>query len=345
MKYRNSLVQTFVALAVVSLTPACGKNSAKDSSADSAPTASDSWTGTGSAAQGRSFDTCRAWIAENHRADYEMHACLSVERVDPSDWENYFNLQTELKGGFGGVLPVGDKQFYILWIPDAWESDMEDRTLIFDLHGSGACSAYIFEDWYNYTSFSRQYAIAALQWAWMQYDEVAGDYYVDDPDGFDSAEDVYANLVAMKEDILAHCPFDDVSFMYYGHSAASAISFEVGIYDAATEHEGGERLVNSYIADSGPGGSDTWYWDDDSDLSYYGTRYWLFCGTADGGTCSGMEKAQDSLEEKNATVDRLYEEEGRGHGIFNKDGSYHSPDDPSDAQIALFDYIDGIAAE
>jgi len=96
--------------------------------------------------------TCSAWIQAQHSLDYDDHGC-----------EEYADVLAYAESIGGGVIPVGDNRFFIIWFPDGW-AELPDRKLVVTLHGSGGCAEKVFH-WWTTLSAQRQYAIAALQCA------------------------------------------------------------------------------------------------------------------------------------------------------------------------------------
>ncbi len=302
-------------------------------------------TGTGAP----TLESCKAWVLENHRNTYEPNGCWTIGGLSEEEWAEYFDSIQTLEGGFGGVLPIGDDRFVSLWIPDDWETMEQGQTLLVGLHGSAGCTSTLFDEWYDYTHASRKYALAAVQWMGATYSEARDNYYIDEDTNWDSGEAIFEGTQEFLDQLYANCPFDDASTVLYGFSRGAARSFHVTACDSHNLSVSGSRYFNTTIADSGGGEfyqDDDWCWADLDAVDYMSSRFWLFCGTEDSGgvNCDHLSSSKDSVEERNGIVDELYMEEGRGHGIFSDDGSPHSPESPSDAQNAMFDYIDSFAS-
>ncbi len=321
-------------------------------------TASDSSHGQDDSAQGSedypNMDSCRQWITENHQSAYEPNGCWTLGNDSPEEkakyWNDYLSRYSDLEGGIGGVIPLGDNRFYAVWIPDDWDTLDQPRSLVVGMHGSSGCIVTVFEKLYEYTGNSRKYAIVVLEWMGATYNKAIDDFETLVYDDYDTADTIFSEIQTIMNDLTGNCPFDGVSPVLYGFSWGSARSFQVSACDTFNKSNTGTQVFNAYINDSGTGpyfDNDGWCWEDLNSVDYMNSHFWLFCGTADndGRICEEMEEAVERIEDATGIVDEFYKEEGRGHGIFSLDGSEHSAESPSDAQVAMFDYIDSVAAE
>ncbi len=339
---------TFASLHLLSGLPGCGGSDKNDTSSSSdSVDGSDSGNSTDTAAP--TLESCKAWILENHRSDYPANGCWTLGPNTVEEWADYFDSFRNLEGGFGGTLPVGDGRFVNLWIPDTWETQEQGQTLVVGLHGSSGCTSSFFDEWYDYTARDHKYALAAVQWMGATYSKERDDYYIDTETDWDSGEVIFAMIQEFLDELFANCPFDNAGKVLYGFSRGAARSFHVTACDSYNLSRNGFRYFDATVADSGGGEfyeDDDWCWADLDAVDYLSSRFWLFCGTADSGgeNCDHMSSSQDSVEDRNGIIDELYMEEGRGHGIFSDDGSPHSPESPSKAQTAMFDYIESFSS-
>ncbi|HHN93593.1 MAG TPA: hypothetical protein ENK17_02395, partial [Anaerolineae bacterium] len=54
--------------------------------------------------------TCRAWIQQRHSLDYSNHDC-----------QEHADILRSVERMGGGVIPVGENRFFIVWFPEGWE--------------------------------------------------------------------------------------------------------------------------------------------------------------------------------------------------------------------------------
>ena len=268
--------------------------------------------------------TCQVWLREQHSLNYPNHGC-----TDQAD------ILNSVADNGGAVAPLGDNRFFIARFPENWDA-LTNRKMIVTLHGSCGCSEGLYKWWDRPTS-EYGYALVALQYA--EEDKTAEKGYA-----FDDAEQIYANLRTVFEQLSAHCPMDDTMVIYHGFSKGSARSFEIALLDQA---ETGMRRFAAFIADSGTGLADSGgeipdYLLGASSDAYGGVNFWLYCGgqDAEGRTCEDMLKMGPWLEEHGATVTTYHYEPG-GHAIFL---SARSDGSPSEALTAMFEYIASINA-
>ncbi len=253
-----------------------------------------------------SMETCQAWIRENHSLDYVNHGC--AEHAD---------ILQSVEGMGGGVIPVGDERFFIVWFPEGW-AQSSDREIIFTLHGNNACTEQNFQ-WWQGMAEGQNFAVVALQYA----EEDLTDEDPNEEHLFDEGAVVYANLTTAYDELQAHCPLQGVPAIYYGFSRGSALSYHLALLDRSPE---GRGLFSAYIADSGgtgPAGTgDTppGYMQDASPVAYDGAHFWLYCGMKDfdGVRCDDMEKASALIQRHGGVVDEFHVSTTGGHGIFNR---------------------------
>ena len=264
---------------------------------------------------------CQAWIQENHSLDYNNHGC-----------QEHADILNSVASQGGGVIPVGDNRFSIVWFPDDWEQ-RSDRTLVVTLHGSGGCTEPNYQWWTERTA-GHQYAVVSLQYA--EEDPIGGDLL------FDNGAQIYENLRTALSDLRAHCPLADTSLALHGFSKGSARAVELALMDRAPD---GMKTFAAFVADSGTGFAESGgeippYLQNAPPGAYSGAHFWLYCGELDHGgqTCTDMDRLAPIIHDLSGTVDALYKNPSGGHGIF-----ITQPEEaPTAAQLALFDYLDGL---
>ena len=266
--------------------------------------------------------TCRAWIRDNHSLNYENHGC-----------EDHADVLASVAAQGGGVIPVGDNRFSIVWFPDDWEQ-RSDRALVVTLHGSGGCAEPNYQ-WWTERTVGHQYAVLSLQYA--QEDLTGGDLL------FDSGAEIYENLRTALGELRAHCPLSDTALALHGFSRGSARAIEIALMDRAPD---GMKAFASFIADSGTGFAESGgaippYLENAPPGAYSGAHFWLYCGELDHGgqTCTDMDRLAPIIRGLDGTVDALYKNPTGGHGIFITEPG----ESPTGAQLALFDYIDSLS--
>ena len=287
-----------------------------------APTATPTETSSAGGETAPTLASCQAWIQERHSMDYPDHGC-----------QEHADVLSSVADNGGGIIPLQDSKFYIVWFPDDWDH-LAQRTLIVTLHGSGGCAERVYQ-WWSRPAAEHNYALVALQYA--RADATAEEGYA-----FDDADQIYDNLRTIFADLQAHCPLDDTVVVYHGFSRGSARSFEIALLDRAA---GGMGIFDAFISDSGTGFAETggempdYLQTADAD-AYSGARFWLYCGGEDheGQTCEGMKRMGPLLEERGATV-TTYRYAPGGHGIF---ATVQPGDPPSPALTAMYEYIDSL---
>jgi hypothetical protein len=268
-----------------------------------------------------SLATCQVWIQANHSLEYSNHGC-----------EEHADILASVENMGGGVIPVGDNRFFIIWFPEDW-NQLPNKKVIVALHGSGGCAEVNYR-WWTELVAERGYAVASLQYA--EEDSSTGELI------FDDSAQIYENLRTMLGELQAHCPIRDVPVVLHGFSRGSARTFEIAMLDRADE---GMKAFSTFISDSGTGFAETGgeippYLRDAPPDAYSGAHFWLYCGERDHGgqTCRDMERIKPLIIGHGGTVDALYRNPTGGHGIFTTG----RPGNPGPALRALFDYIDGI---
>lgn len=289
---------SFVTLIAVVIAFACGEDEDQSSSL---PT----------------MDSYRAWITANHKTAYACHGC-----------EGYADILNNISNKGAGVIPVGQERFFIVWLPDDWES-RTNRKLVVTLHGNGACAERLFSWWYEYTS-NRSWALAALQY---------GESCTGTSTNFDNGYAIYSNLSEMLSLLRANCPLTDIPVVYHGFSRGSARSVEIAILDKAR----GECGFAAYIADSGTwvaeGGQSEILSNCAAD-GMSGRHFWLYCGSNDNGgqTCTDMDQVFNFIQNKGGIIDDFVSCPTGGHGIFITG----NPTVPGASLEAMYGYIDDI---
>jgi len=269
-----------------------------------------------------SFTQCLEWMASSAGADLPPIGCPS--------WPD---IRDDILADGGGIFPIGDNMYFIVWFPNGWE-DVEHRTIIFSIHGTIGCAEAVFSDWYLMTQ-GRSYALVALQ----HYDPSAP------PDEqYDEDYEIYDNLGTIIDLLHENCPVSGSRVFLHGFSKGSAMTFPIAVRDRASD---GRKAFSAFISDSGAWPPNGQMYptlrevveQDDRD-AFGGARFWMYCGEQDYDhgycMCVEMENAEQFVTDYGGTVDRLYEDPNGTHGIFTD----QQPDDPSDAILALFDYID-----
>ncbi|HHH41844.1 MAG TPA: hypothetical protein ENK56_07545, partial [Chloroflexi bacterium] len=271
--------------------------------------------------------TCRAWIQESHSLDYSNHDC-----------QEHADILRSVERMGGGVIPVGENRFFIVWFPEGWERS-SDPEVIFTIHGNGGCAESNFK-WWSEVAEEHNYGVVALQYA----EEDVADTDPREDFVFDKADAVYPNLVAAYDELRAHCPIDNVPIVLHGFSRGSAMSYHLALMDRGAE---GRHLFSAFIADSGgtgpTGTGDTppGYLRDAPQDAYHGARFWLYCGMEDedGVRCDDMEKARQIIQAHGAIVDELYVNPTGGHGIFIR-GRDEATTPAIEAMLAYIDAIE-----
>ncbi len=272
------------------------------------------------------MDGCREWLASSRNL---------TTTIGCPTWDFF---RDELFARGGGVFPVGDDRYYLVWLPEQWET-VAARKVIITLHGTGGCAEWMLNQWYQAAAREHPWAIVALQ------------YYDPDTGQYDDDAVIYENLKALWGELSAHCPMAGSDLFYHGFSRGSAQSFPVAIRDRTDA-----RLFAAFIADSGCAGSRYPTLQNQPADALAGARFWLWCGTEDVSTvdatkmtCEVMEEMRRYVEEHGGQVDALGAEEGGGHGMFNdcsgpgdkcvnRKGDNLGPSLP-----LLFDYIETFA--
>lgn len=264
------------------------------------------------------LDTCRGWIQAHHTLSYSNHGC-----------KTHTDILKYIEKEGGGVIPVGDNRFFIVWFPDDWDV-LPNKKIFVTLHGSGGCAEPLFHQWVV-LSAQRRYAVVALQYAetgtWGKKK-------------FDDSPQIYANLRAMLGELRTHCPVRDIPVVLHGFSRGSARTFELAVLDRAA---GGMQAFSAFISDSGTPFPETngrippCLKNITAD-AYRGAHFWLYCGGRDHGgqTCNGMKKMSKFIVSHGAAIDDFHQNPVGGHGIL----STGSPGHPGQSLTALFDYID-----
>jgi hypothetical protein len=266
------------------------------------------------------ISSCKEWIQANHTLEYKNHGCKAY-----TDTLRYIEKQG------GGVIPIGDNRFFIVWFPDDWD-DLPNKKIVVTLHGSGGCAESLFHHWVV-LSAQRKYAVVVLQYAetsaWGKKK-------------FDDTPQIYENLRVMLGELRVHCPVCDIPVILHGFSRGSARTFEVAVLDRA---EDGMRAFSAFISDSGTPFPETQgkippSLHNIATDAYSGAHFWLYCGGRDhnGQTCNGMKKMSQFILSHGATIDEFYQNPVGGHGILNTGSSRH----PGKSLTALFDYIDAL---
>ncbi len=271
--------------------------------------------------------TCRAWIQENHSLDYSNHGC-----------QEHADILRSVERMGGGVIPVGENRFFIVWFPEGWERS-SDPEVVFTIHGNGGCAENNFK-WWSEVAEAHDYAVVALQYA----EEDVADTNPREDFVFDRADAVYPNLVAAYDELRAHCPLGDAPIVLHGFSRGSAMNYNLALMDRGAK---GRRLFSAFIADSGgtgPAGTgDTppGYLKDAPPNAYQGARFWLYCGMKDedGVRCDDMEKARQLIQAHGGIVDELYVNPTGAHGIFIR-GRTETTTPAIEAMLAYIDAIE-----
>ncbi len=271
--------------------------------------------------------TCRAWIQESHSLYYSNHDC-----------QEHADILRSVESMGGGVIPIGENRFFIVWFPEGWER-ASDPEVIFTLHGNGGCAENNFK-WWSEVAEAHDYAVVALQYA----EEDVADTDPREDFVFDRADAVYPNLVAAYDELRAHCPLDNVPIVLHGFSRGSAMSYNLALMDRSAK---GRRLFAAFIADSGgagPTGSGDklpGYLQNAPPDAYDGAHFWLYCGMKDedGVRCDDMESIHQQLLSYGAIVDEFYVNPQGGHGIFIR-GRDEATTPAIDAMLAYIDAIE-----
>ncbi len=265
---------------------------------------------------------CREWLQAQSSLDYPRHGCTEYADI----------LESAANSG-AAVIPLNNSKFFIARFPDNWET-LPDRKLVVALHGSGGCAERMYQ-WWDRPAADNNYALVTLQYAWQ--DETAEDGYA-----FAGAEQIYADLQTIFEEMSAYCPLEDTAVIYHGFSRGSARAFKVALLD---RDRAGAPLFSAFIADSGTEFADTGggipaYLQEASANAYDGANFWLYCGGEDhdGQTCEGMKRMEPLLDERGAAV-TTYRYASGGHGVF---ATVHPGGPPSEALNAMLSYINSI---
>ena len=271
--------------------------------------------------------TCRAWIRENHSLNYENHGC-----------QEYAYILNAVADQGGGVIPVGDNRFYMVWFPEGWEQS-PDRKVVFTIHGNGGCAEVNYRWWHDVAE-EHDFAVVALQYA----EEDVADIDPRNDFLFDEAQVVYANLATAYEQLQANCPIADTPVALHGFSRGSALNYQLALMNRGAN---GRQAFSSFVCDSGgpgPIGSASivpGYLEGAPPDAYAGAHFWLYCGEQDynGQRCEDMDWMRGLILDYSGTVDAFYRDPTGGHGIFITG----SAETPTAAQQALFDYLDALS--
>ena len=270
--------------------------------------------------------TCQTWIQENHNLNYQNHGC-----------QEYAYILDSVASHGGGVIPVGDNRFYMVWFPDGWEQS-PDREVVFTIHGNGGCAEVNYQWWHD-VSEEHDFAVVALQYA----EEDMADLNPQNDHLFDEAQVVYANLTTAYEQLQANCPIADVPVALHGFSRGSALNYQLALMDRGQD---GQQVFSSFVCDSGgPGpigsaGVMPGYLEGAPSDAYDGTHFWLYCGEQDydGQRCADIDWMRGLILDYGGTVDAFYRNPTGGHGMF-----ITGSETPTAAQQALFDYLDALS--
>ncbi len=276
----------------VAMVASCGFHTGDDSSATGTPT-----TPADTPVESPTMDTCEAWLKDSSGLQVPEEAC-------EGDWDTF---RAELQALGGGVFPVGDGRYFLVYFPTGWAP--ETGKMVVALHGTGGCAEWMLNWWYQATTGVRTYALAALQY----YDRSTGEY--------DDDATIYANLQSMMAQLRGHCPLETTHVFYHGFSRGSAQSFPVAVRDRA-----GEKIFSAFIADSGTAGLDYDTLADAPDDALTGSRFWMWCGE---NNCSSVPPYSSTMCERmsedmvpyveghGGTVDALVQDPLGCHGVFN----------------------------
>ncbi len=309
-------------------TPSSGPSPSDETAtpAQESTAASTAETPSSQGSEAPTLETCRAWIRENHTLDYDNHGC-----------EEHADILTSVAQIGGGVIPVGENRFFIVWFPRDWES-REDREVVLTIHGNGACAENNFK-WWQSVAQEHGFAVIALQYAEADVNDL-------DPREdalFDEVPVVYENLIKAYDAVRTHCPVEGIPVVLHGFSRGSALSYQLALMDKG---ENGRDLFAAFIADSGgagPAGSGDQtpgYLKNAPTDAYGGAHFWLYCGMKDydGVRCDDMEKMQELIVTHGGIVDALYVNPKGGHGLFIGDNVEYRQ-----ARDALYAYIDALS--
>jgi predicted esterase len=271
------------------------------------------------------MEQCRQWLASSQELTVPI-AC--------ADW-SFFREELFKRGG--GAFPVGEGRYYLVWVPDDWET-VANRRVILSLHGTGGCAEWMLNHWYQTSSATHSWVLVALQ------------YYDPETRRYDDDAVIYRNLVAALDELQAHCPLAGSDIFYHGFSRGSAQSFPVAVRDRA-----GRRLFAAFIADSGCASLEYPTLQNVPADGLAGARFWMWCGENDVSTVDPTRMTCDVMEEDmrpyveghGGQVDALVREEGAGHGMFSgcvEEGDAQctprTADDLGPSLPLLFEYIE-----
>ncbi len=269
---------------------------------------------------------CRDWLASSQKLSVPQDECAT-------DWEFF---REELRRFGGGVFPVGNGRYYLVWIPEIWDT-IVDRKVIVSVHGTGGCAEWMLNEWYQATE--HDWALVSLQ------------YYDRSADRYDDDEVIYENLENVVEELRHNCPVSEADFFYHGFSRGSAQGFAVAIRDRAAS-----QLFTSFIADSGNSSVTYPTLKDAPHDAMAGARFWMWCGEHDISavdplrtTCEIMsEDTVPYIASHGGTVDAFTQEADGCHGMFHyncnekcKKCDGRDSDNLGPSLPVLFDYISG----
>ncbi len=275
----------------------------------------------GGLAYGASSGSYQDWISSSHSISFSNHGCGELSSI----------LYGVRKAG-GGVIPIGQNRFFIMWLPEGWDL-MDRKRIVTSLHGNGGCAERMFNFWYRNRSLHK-FGIIALQYAET---DSSGNLH------FDDSRTIYSNLLEIINQLREHLHMEDVPLVLHGFSRGSARVFEIAALDRAPD---GMRAFSAFIADSG-----TVFPENQGRLSqllrefgetacYKGANFWVYCGGRDhrGRTCRGLARMCAFVREHGGKINTFYQYPPGGHGIFITGG----PNRPSPALDSLFSNIDNL---
>ncbi len=226
------------------------------------------------------------------------------------------NYQAVIDAGARVVDVPAIQTFFVLWVPEGYQSGSVRRVLTL-AHGSRG-SAYAEIDQELDPARQHGYALLAVQW-WLP----ASDYYLE-PD------EVYALLSLALQYMQQHYATEPDRAAYSGFSRGAAISYEVTFYD----RQAGTDYFALTISHSGgvPVDGGRPFFEDLSNGLYgsqpfAGSRFFMYCGMQDEfwGTeqCEQMHNAESIVREYGATIEQFIEAPDGGHAGLRDNPDYH----------------------
>lgn len=275
------------------------------------------------------FEACLQWLASS------TDQASGLPEVPCS--EDVSSLRKTLLTDGGGIFPVDENMYYLVRFPSDWER-LEEKNIIFALHGQEGCAEEPFQDWIDLPAAETAAVVS------LQYYDPTRPYQLE---RHDDDRTLYEHLSEIVQTIEAHCPVQDSLKFLYGFSRGSTETFSLAYWDGS---DSGSNMFSAFIADSGA-------WPIDGPLpdtlqqvvirddyrAFSKARFWTYCNeavsteherAASQDTCEALEGAAELVETYGGTVDRFYSSHSGGFGIFS------GPD--TDALSELMAYIESL---